>query len=125
MKTTKLFTISSMFFFLIAALTASSIFVFLITALLMNSFPSAQNDEKNLSYGAWVIQYKDLAQEMLTNVEDKKSALMSKPKSSYYEKIGMRHKARLKDVISKYEKTAIELNPHLIRPEFFYNDLSG
>ncbi len=66
MKTTKLFTISSMFVFLITALTASSMFVLLITALIMNSFPSAQNHEKNLNHEALAIRYKDLAQEILT-----------------------------------------------------------
>ncbi len=108
MKTTKLFTISSMFVFLITALTASSMFVLLITALLMNFFPSAQNHEKNLNHGALAVQYKDLAQEMLTKAEEKQSILTSKPKSSYFGQTGMRHKARLKNKISKYEKNAIK-----------------
>ncbi len=108
MKTTKLFTISSMFVFLITALTASSMFVLLIAALLMNSFPSAQNHEKNINHGALAIQYKDLAQEMLTKMEEKQSILTSKPISSYFGKTGMSHRARLMNQISEYEKTAIE-----------------
>ncbi len=90
----------------IKLITVSTILVFLISGISTNTFASDQNHEMNLSHDVLASQYQDLAQEMITKAEIEKAEYLSKPSTSFFGKTGMRHKARLKNRIHKYEKAA-------------------
>lgn len=95
---------------------AFSILAFFITAVSMSSLAFSQNIETNsamsgegdFDHNTLARQYDNLAQEMLTKAEEEKAEIVSKPNTSFFGKTGMRHKARLKNKIYKYEKAAAE-----------------